>query len=256
MSASTKKPLLRVVPAVAIDTVETDMPSVPAFQRIKTHVLEQIQAGFWLEGQVIPSEEALAKSFKVSRMTVNRALRELSDALVLVRVQGSGTFVAQRKYQATLVQLRNIADEVAARGHVHRCQLQLVERCKADEALALQFEAKAAHPLFHSIVVHFENDIAIQAEDRYVNPFVAPDYLDMDFRTQTPNEYLTRIAPLQGVRYVIESLMPPPNVCEMLHMDASESCLTLRRKTYSKGHVASVATMWHPASRYQFAGSF
>ena len=68
----------------------------PAFKRIKAHVLSQIQAGIWKEGDAIPSEQALASEFGVARMTANRALRELSDDRILVRVQGSGTFVASR----------------------------------------------------------------------------------------------------------------------------------------------------------------
>jgi len=51
-------------------------------------------------------------------------------------VQGSGTYVAQQKYQSTIVAIRNIADEIAGRGHVHRSDLQRLERIKAPEALA------------------------------------------------------------------------------------------------------------------------
>lgn len=44
------------------------------------------------------------------------------------------------------------------------------------------------------MVVHFENDLPIQVEDRYVNPAVAADYMAQDFGSQTPNAYLTRVA--------------------------------------------------------------
>ncbi|AIJ44360.1 histidine utilization repressor [Comamonas testosteroni] len=230
--------------------------AVPAFQRIKDHVLQQIHSGVWQEGQAIPSEAALVKQFNVARMTVNRALRELSDEKTLTRVQGSGTFVAQQKYQATLVELRNIADEIAARGHRHRGELQRLERCKVDTALLRQFELNAAPHLFHSVVVHFENDVPIQVEDRYVNPAVAPDYLSQDFASQTPNAYLVRVAPLQGVSFSIEASMPTPEVAELLRMEVTEPCLVLRRRTRSQGQVASVSALWHPASRYQFAGNF
>ncbi|MEG0139837.1 MAG: histidine utilization repressor [Comamonas sp.] len=230
--------------------------ATPAFQRIKDHVLQQIQSGQWQQGQAIPSEAALSRQFNVARMTVNRALRELSDEQTLNRVQGSGTFVAQQKYQSTLVQLRNIADEISARGHRHRGELQRLERYKADAALLRQFEMTGANQLFHSVVVHFENDVPIQVEDRYVNPAVAPDYMAQDFGSQTPNAYLTRVAPLQGVKYAIEASMPGPEVAELLRMEAAEPCLVLRRCTRSQGQVASVSALWHPASRYQFTGSF
>src|SRR4051794_13161408 len=115
---------------------------VPAFQHIKNYLLGEIQAGKWREGDAIPSEQVLAKQFGVSRMTVNRAVRALTDEQILSRVQGSGTYVAQHKYQATLVEIKSIAEEVRARGHVHRSELHLLERCKASEHIALPFGLK------------------------------------------------------------------------------------------------------------------
>ncbi|MGM9425102.1 histidine utilization repressor [Hydrogenophaga sp. MI9] len=231
-------------------------PTLPAYQRVKQHVLERIQNGQWKEGDAIPGEEALAREFGVSRMTVNRAIRELSDEQIVERVQGSGTYVAQQKYQSTLVAIRNIAEEIAARGHQHRSELHRLERVKAGEALGRAFGVKPEATLFHSVVVHFENGQPIQVEDRHVNPEVAPDYLAQDFTTQTPNAYLMRVAPLQGVSFAIEACLPPAGIDEMLAMPANEPCLVLRRQTRSMGRVASVAAMWHPASRYQFTGSF
>lgn len=231
-------------------------PAIPAYQQVKSHVLAQIHAGVWKEGDAIPGEEALARTFGVSRMTVNRALRELSDEQIVERRQGSGTYVAQQKYQSTLVEIRNIADEIAARGHAHRSELHRLERVKASDALAQRLGVPPGRVVFHSVVVHFENDGPIQVEDRHVNPAVAPDYLAQDFATQTPNAYLMRVAPLQGVSFVIEAVVPPAAVAELLAMPAGEPCLVLHRQTRSQGQVASVVSLWHPASRYRFTGAF
>ncbi|MDO8769112.1 MAG: histidine utilization repressor [Burkholderiaceae bacterium] len=244
-----------LTPRVAIEN-KKPRSKTPVFQSIKSYVLEKIQNGNWLEGASIPSEQSLAKTFEVSRMTVNRALSELSNEGVLNRIQGSGTFVAQRKYQAMLLEIQNIADEVSARGHVHRSDLQLLERCKADEFLAAQFGVPLLHPLFHSVVVHYESDLAIQVEDRYVNPVVAPEYMTHDFQSHTPNEYLMQVAPLQAVRFTIEACMPPVHISSMLNCATTEPCLVLKRQTYSQSQTASYATLWHPASRYKFAGNF
>lgn len=227
---------------------------LPAFQAIKEHVLRQIHQGTWREGDAIPGEEALAREFGVSRMTVNRALRELSSEQVLERVQGSGTFVAQQKFLATLVELRNIADEIAARGHRHSSELQLLARTRASDALAHQMGLAPRATVFHSIILHFENDEPLQLEDRYVNPRVAPDYLKQDFTHFTPNAHLMKVAPLQGVDFEIEADTPTDTVRQLLRMPEGEFCLVLRRTTHSMGQVASVAAMWHPAKRYRFTG--
>jgi len=230
--------------------------TTPIFQRIKDYLVAQIAAGTWKEGDVIPSEQALVKQFGVSRMTVNRAVRELTADQILTRRQGSGTYVAQQKYQATLLEIKSIADEIRARGHAHRSSLQQLERVKASELMAKQFELTAGHPLFHSVIVHFENGVPIQVEDRWANPLCAPDYMEQDYAAITPNEYLMKSAPLQGASYSIEALAAPRDIAEMLAIDTRQACLVLKRQTRSNGLVASIATMWHPGHRYQFAGSF
>lgn len=230
--------------------------NTPVFQTIKDFLLREIQAGTWKEGDAIPSEAALAQQFNVSRMTVNRAVRELTSEQILNRIQGSGTYVAQQKYQATLVAIKSIADEIRSRGHAHRSELHELLEVEASESLALQFQVEPGYRLFHSVIVHFENEIAIQVEDRWVNSALAQDYLNQDFSSITPNEYLVAVAPLQGVDYSIEAVMPPKHIADMLHISSKEVCLVLHRKTRSHNQIATIVTMWHPGSRYQFTGSF
>lgn len=231
-------------------------PDTPAFQQIKDYLVTEIQNGAWKEGDAIPSEAALARQFSVSRMTVNRAVRELTSEQFLTRVQGSGTFVAQQKYQATLVAIKSIAEEVRARGHVHSSELHLLERGKPATQLMQQFRLEPGSTLYHSVIVHSENQVPIQVEDRWVNALLAPDYLQQNFSTITPNEYLMATAPLQEVHYRIEAVNAPARIADMLQIAHNSPCLVLHRQTISRGQVASIATMWHPGSRYQFAGQF
>ncbi|MEN9865478.1 MAG: histidine utilization repressor [Pseudomonadota bacterium] len=229
-------------------------PSEPMFQRIKDWLLAEIESGRWKEGDLIPSEQALVTRFGVSRMTVNRAVRELSAEQVLTRRQGAGTYVATRKFQATLLEIKSIADEIRSRGHQYKSQLHELGAVRATEALAQQFELAAGVQLYHSVIVHFDNHAPIQVEQRWANPGLAPAYLEQDFTRITPNEYLTQVAPLQGASYSIEALLPPRAIAEMLQIDPKQPCLVLKRCTRSSGMVASIATMWHPGQRYQFEG--
>jgi hypothetical protein len=50
--------------------------------------------------------------------------------------------------------------------------------------------------------------------------------------------------------------MPSAEIAVLLQIEDKQPCLVLRRKTLSRGQVASVASLWHPASRYQFTGGF
>ncbi|HEY4352864.1 MAG TPA: histidine utilization repressor [Paraburkholderia sp.] len=230
--------------------------NAPAYQGIKDFILARIHAGEWAEGDQVPSENELARDFNVARMTVNRALRELTAEQVLTRVQGSGTFVARPKYESTLVAIRSISDEIVARGHRYHAKVLHIGGDIADAALAEEMQLKAGGAIFHSRVLHFENDGPVQLEERWVNPAVAPDYVLQDFTNTTPNQYLVRVAPLQRVEYRIEALAADEITRDWLSMDDAEPCLVLHRRTWSQGVVASVANLWHPGSRYRFTGHF
>ncbi|MEX3946878.1 histidine utilization repressor [Paraburkholderia sp. EG287A] len=230
--------------------------NAPAYQGIKDFILARIHAGEWSEGDQVPSENELAREFKVARMTVNRALRELTAEQVLTRVQGAGTFVARPKYESTLVAIRSISDEILARGHRYRAEVLEIGVHRADEALAVEMGLAANDQVFNSRVLHFENDEPVQLEERWVNPAVAPDYAAQDFTHITPNQYLVHVAPLQGVEYRIEALAPEAQTRVHLAMGEAEPCLVLHRRTRSRGLVASVANLWHPGSRYRFTGHF
>ncbi|KHG49472.1 histidine utilization repressor domain protein [Enterobacter hormaechei subsp. xiangfangensis] len=57
-------------------------------------------------------KQAISEKTPPARMTINRALRELTDEGLLVRLQGVGTFVAEPKGQSALFEIRSIADEI------------------------------------------------------------------------------------------------------------------------------------------------
>ena len=230
-------------------------PYVPAYQQVKNYVRRQIEDGVWSAGQLIPSEHELGKQFGVARMTVNRALRELVGEHLITRIQGAGTFVTDLKFESTLIEIRNIADEIKSRGDQHASKLLVLERSndpKVLDALGLQPGEFA----FHSKLVHFENTMPIQVEDRYVNPHLFPDYLEQDFLAQTPNEYMTRRAPAQRVRYWITARQATASVRKLLLMEIGEPCLVMHRHTWVREQVATYVLLWHPGSRYQLTGDF
>ncbi len=230
--------------------------SAPAYRRLKNVIIEQIGTGRWSEGELLPSESQLVHSLGLSRMTINRALRELSSEGLLVRLAGVGTFVAERKSSSALYDVHSIADEVHRRGHRHRTDVISIRTEPADPRAHRLFGITEGQPIFHSVLVHFEDEVAIQLEDRHVHPDLAPDYLEQDFTTQTPNHYLSRIAPLGKGEHVVEAVLGTREECALLGIDGSEPCLLIHRRTWSEGELVSAARLLHPGSRYRLEGIF
>src|SRR5580704_8250730 len=70
-----------------------DLPNVPKYQQVFETLSHEILSGKYQPGQKFPSEAALVQRFGTSRITVGRALRELSQRGLVKRVAGSGTYV-------------------------------------------------------------------------------------------------------------------------------------------------------------------
>lgn len=227
---------------------------VPHYQRIKRMIADRIAAGTWNAGDRISSEAELVKAFGVSRMTINRALRELTLEGVLTRVQGVGTFVATAKPQAALFEVRNIAEEIAERGHQHRAEVISLKAEPAPEEIAATFGVRPGTKVFHSLLLHRENELPVQIEDRYVDPRHAAAYLEQDFTRQTPYVYLTAIAPISEAEHIIEAVLPNATERKLLKIDAQEPCLQLTRRTWSAGKPVSHVRLVYPGSRYRLSG--
>jgi GntR family histidine utilization transcriptional repressor len=234
-----------------------DLPAdVPVYEQVKAWIRGHIASGEWRPGDPVPSEAALMDRFGVSRMTANRALRELAAEGLVHRVQGSGTTVAQLHRISSRLTIRDIHEEVIERGHVHTARVLQAARERAAADLARAMGLRAGATVFRTVLVHMENGVPIQYEDRFVNPAAAPDYLQTDFTQTTPTLHLLRYAPLTEASYSIEACLPTAQEAKQLAIKRGEPCLVMRRRTVSGANVASVARLVYPGSRYSFAGQF
>lgn len=237
--------------------MNTDPQSpIPRYSQIKRMISARIQSGDWRPGDRIASEAELVRDIGVSRMTINRALRELTLEGQLVRVQGVGTFVAENKAQSALFEVKNIADEIEARGGRHEAKVILLRREAASDQTARLLEINSGDEVYHSLLLHLENDIAVQIEDRLVVPRMAKDYLQQDFTRITPFVYLTEVAPISEAEHVIEAALPQPEERRLLKIPAKEPCIRLHRRTWSDGKLVSCVDLTYPGSRYRLSGRF
>ncbi|MCV9966657.1 histidine utilization repressor [Pararhizobium sp. BT-229] len=231
------------------DTSDND--GAPLYAGVKQMILDRIQSGEWPPKHRVPSENELVAELGVSKMTANRALRELASEGELVRIQGVGSFVAERKGYSELFEVRNIAEEIDERGHTHQASVIVLAQETAAPDVADALGLPIGAPVFHSLIVHSENGVPVQIEDRFVNPEAAPGYLEQDFTVQTPNAYLTAEAPLSGSEHIVEAAMPQPWECKLLVILRTEPCLLIRRRTWSSKRVVSFARLVYPGNRYR-----
>jgi GntR family histidine utilization transcriptional repressor len=228
----------------------------PRYQQLKDLIIERISSGELKPSDRVPSENELVEAMSVSRMTANRALRELNDEGYVDRVAGRGTFVSDFRSQSHLLEVHNIADEIRLRGHSHSSHVirQSLQRARGEVAKALH--VLQGTDVFHLLLVHFENEIPVQLEDRHVLASFAPDCLAQDFTAVTPSAYLTSKAPLQEAEQVVRANLPNRAVQKHLQIDDREASLVVIRRTWSDGRPVTFARLHHPGSRYELTGHY
>lgn len=228
----------------------------PRYQAVKDLIIDRISRGELKAADRVPSENELVEATGVSRMTANRALRELTDEGYVKRVIGSGTFVADFKATSDLLEVRNIADEIAVRGHTHSSSVLVLEATRADSANAAALHIAIDDPLHHVLLVHTEGDLPIQVEDRFVVPQFAPHFLEQDFVRTTPSAYLSDVSPLQEAEHVVRAELPAAPIARHLQMTRHEACLVVERRTWNAGKPVTFGRLYHPGSRFELTGHF
>jgi GntR family transcriptional regulator len=100
------------------DALSSHLP-LPLYLQLARYVRGLIVGGKLGHRDALPSERELAERFAVSRVTVRKALRELSQEGLLEQIQGAGTFVNRAPHvEQRLSTLTSFSEDMASRGLV------------------------------------------------------------------------------------------------------------------------------------------
>lgn len=95
--------------------------AVPLYQQLEQAFRQQIFAGLWNTGDVLPSERVLAEELNVSRVTVRKALDSLHTQGMIERRHGAGNYISPQaeivRDQHTLTRLEGMTEMLKARGY-------------------------------------------------------------------------------------------------------------------------------------------
>ena len=135
----------------------------------------------------------------------------------------------------------DVADEIARRGHRYTAFVLCREVALAPAEVAAQFGMAPGRRLFHTIILHAEDDVPIQLEDRYVDPRLAPAYLDQDFDRITPRRYLMAQAPRSEDAPLVETMQAQDWEARALALEPGAPCRLIRHRIWLDGRLVSCA---------------
>jgi GntR family transcriptional regulator len=120
---------------------------IPLYYQIQRALMERIHSGDLSEGDLLASEEELARTYQVSRMTARQALHGLKTRGYAHSQKGRGTFVTKPKLEKNIMHLRGFTEDMKQRGMVPSSKLLEQTTVEADEELAENLKIDPGLPL-------------------------------------------------------------------------------------------------------------
>ena len=118
---------------------------VPLYVRVREHLrstLLELQPG-----EMIPAEPVLCKRFRVSRITLRRAIDDLASENLLIRKQGRGTFRAAPKLIHELNSITSWTEQLKLLGYTPRTAERSIEEVKAPRQIAAMLQMGTNEPV-------------------------------------------------------------------------------------------------------------
>ena len=155
---------------------ETDLPTLsqvlptldessaqPLYQQLQRALREAIENRVIAPDDALPPERDLAEMLKVSRITVRKAIDELVEDGLLIRKQGSGTFVSNR-VEKNFAKLTSFSEDMRARGREPRSMwLNRAEGTVTPEE-SLTLRSSPGTPVFRFHRIRYADDAPMAIE--------------------------------------------------------------------------------------------
>ncbi len=128
--------------------------------------------------------------------------------------------------------------------------------CSIENFLGLRAVAVVPVVVFHLSAVHYQDDLPIQLESRYVNPAAMPHFMEQDFSQTTATAYLLEQFKPDEMEHRVCAMMPDAQICELLAMPGGQPCLQLTRRTWRQQQVVTYVILTYPGDRYELGARY
>ena len=150
--------------------------SSPLYHQLMQRLAEDIERGTYPVGSRIPPEHELESLYQVSRVTVRRALAELTAEGLLERKQGKGTFVSTPRISQDLKSIHSFHDACKQNGLQGGTVVIHVKETEADAADISELELRAGSKVVETLRVRTANGDPVVLERNHFS--MAYSYLE------------------------------------------------------------------------------
>jgi GntR family histidine utilization transcriptional repressor len=218
--------------------------------RIHATIEGRILSGEWEPGRRVPSEAELMAEYGCARMTVNKALSVLAGAGLIERRKGAGSFVARPRARSLVLDVPDLAVEIAARGQAYAYRL-------LHQALAGDLpDTGLAGPVLQLVGLHSADGASLAWEERWVSLPAVPTMAQVDFSHSPPGSWLLHHTPWTEAEHRIGAAAAEADCAAALGVAPGTACLTVERRTWRGGEGITLVRQYFLAGHYELVARF
>ncbi|WBU61256.1 UTRA domain-containing protein [Paracoccus albus] len=234
-------------------------PNETHHSRITEDMRRKIVDGEWPPGHQLTKETELAESYGVSRMTMNKALTQLTAEGFLIRRKRSGTFVAQSRAQSAVMEIGDIEREVTAQGLEYRWRLlSAVMRVPTKTVRNMLDMPPELDGRGFMLVegLHFAQGVPFCHELRIIDPDIVPASIGQDFAAIVPGQWLLRSMPWTAASHRVRAVNARGADAQKLSIPSGRACLEVLRKTRMDHDWVTHVRLLYPGEAHQLIAEF
>jgi GntR family transcriptional regulator len=211
-------------------TVLSRSGEAPLYIRVRETLRDRIKQGQLSPGQKLPAEDELAAQFGVSRMTLRQGIADLTDAGVLYRRRGIGTFIAQRHVERDHNKLTDFTETAQAEGVEVKVRTLKREVVHAKLMVANLLALSETEPVVRIETLRLDDGLPVTVYDEYVPYKFCPELLQQDLPPQPVWRFLeNRGCKIRRAVQKIEARQAEAEMAILLEMEEGAPLLYKQR---------------------------
>ncbi|TPW30876.1 histidine utilization repressor [Martelella alba] len=229
---------------------------LPLHARIQHDVESKIMSGEWPPGFRIPFEHELTDTYGCSRMTVNKALSELSKKGLIERRRKSGSFVCQPEVLSAVMEIHQLDREVTALGlhYSFRRLAQLERLASVEDVTRLSIDRPV--PVLCVTSLHKAGERLFCYEERLINLDVVPAAREADFDLTPPGTWLLEQVPWSAAEHRIRAIGAQGRAASALELAPGTPCLIISRRTWNAAGAITHVRLTYPGDMHTLVAEF
>lgn len=227
---------------------------LPMYRQIADILKNRIKEGKYEYNSIIPAEKILMNEFKVSRVTIRKALETLKEKKFIQSRPGFGTFVSYSDtsyYKFT--SLKSFTSEMKEIGENSKTIQSKMSTCKATKELAKIFKCQVGKKLYYMERLRGYNDEPIVLSHTYLN-------LDLDFPQTHSFLYgslyhylMSKGITFAKMREELSACLPDKETINLLQIKHNQPLLKRIRYAYNKSNkVCEYTINYYNSERYKY----